>query len=215
MKNKLKAVKKFHEAFGLGINHKPIAKLSKGKLKLRFDLMAEENEEYLEAAKDDDLVEVADALGDVDQDRWTAVDRHPGHRQVDDDEDSPDDLLADLEPTPDVRWMDLLLRPIRVDHVEGIEARPLPSCCRRHGGEFRVAAELVVFDGFALGRQTGLVGVADRRPEVGDELHAALALELRLPGNHRGVGRTALRHRLVDLVDATTLNPELVRQVCI
>lgn len=65
MKNKLKAVKKFHEAFGLGINHKPIAKLSEGKLKLRFDLMAEENEEYLEAAKDDDLVEVADALGDM------------------------------------------------------------------------------------------------------------------------------------------------------
>ena len=65
MKNKLQAVKKFHEAFGLGINHKPIAKLSEGKLKLRFDLMAEENEEYLEAAKDDDLVEVADALGDM------------------------------------------------------------------------------------------------------------------------------------------------------
>ena len=37
----------------------------KNKLKLRFDLMAEENEEYLEAAKDNDLVEVADALGDM------------------------------------------------------------------------------------------------------------------------------------------------------
>ena len=65
MKNKIQAVKEFHEAFGLGINQKPIAKLSDSKLKLRFDLMAEENEEYLEAAKEDDLVEVADALGDM------------------------------------------------------------------------------------------------------------------------------------------------------
>ena len=65
MKNKLKAVQEFHEAFGLGIQQKPIAKLLESKLKLRFDLMAEENEEYLEAAKDNDLVEVADALGDM------------------------------------------------------------------------------------------------------------------------------------------------------
>jgi predicted HAD superfamily Cof-like phosphohydrolase len=65
MKNKLKAVQEFHEAFGLGIQHKPIASLADAKLKLRFDLMAEENEEYLEAAKENDLVEVADALGDM------------------------------------------------------------------------------------------------------------------------------------------------------
>ena len=65
MKNKLKAVEEFHESFGLGIKHKPIAKLAESKLKLRFDLMAEENEEYLEAAKNNDLVEVADALGDM------------------------------------------------------------------------------------------------------------------------------------------------------
>ena len=65
MKNKLNAVKEFHDAFGLDVKHEPIAKLTAGKLKLRFDLMAEENEEYLEAAKNDDLVEVADALGDM------------------------------------------------------------------------------------------------------------------------------------------------------
>jgi len=65
MINKLKAVQEFHESFGLGIQHKPIAKLDENKLKLRFDLMAEENEEYLEAAKNNDLVEVADALGDM------------------------------------------------------------------------------------------------------------------------------------------------------
>ena len=65
MKNKLKAVQEFHEAFGLGIQQEPVAKLSESKLKLRFDLMAEENEEYLEAAKENNLVEVADALGDM------------------------------------------------------------------------------------------------------------------------------------------------------
>ncbi len=65
MKNKLKAVKEFHEAFGLGLKNSPIANLSEQKLKLRFDLMAEENDEYLEAAKNNDLVEVADALGDM------------------------------------------------------------------------------------------------------------------------------------------------------
>lgn len=65
MIHKLKAVQEFHESFKLGIQHKPIAKLDDDKLKLRFDLMAEENEEYLEAAKNNDLVEVADALGDM------------------------------------------------------------------------------------------------------------------------------------------------------
>jgi predicted HAD superfamily Cof-like phosphohydrolase len=65
MKNKIKAVQEFHEAFGLGVQQKPIANLDENKLKLRFDLMAEENEEYLEAAKNNDIVEVADALGDL------------------------------------------------------------------------------------------------------------------------------------------------------
>ncbi|SFS54167.1 pyrophosphohydrolase domain-containing protein [Lutibacter maritimus] len=65
MKNKIKAVQEFHEAFGLGVQQKPIANLDENKLQLRFDLMAEENEEYLEAAKNNDIVEVADALGDM------------------------------------------------------------------------------------------------------------------------------------------------------
>ena len=65
MKNKLKAVEDFHNAFGLGVNETPIANLSPQKLKLRYDLMAEENDEYFEAAQDNDLVEVADALGDM------------------------------------------------------------------------------------------------------------------------------------------------------
>ena len=65
MKNKLKSVQKFHEAFKLGIKHTPTANLGEAKNKLRFDLMAEENEEYFEAAQNNDLTEVADALGDM------------------------------------------------------------------------------------------------------------------------------------------------------
>jgi predicted HAD superfamily Cof-like phosphohydrolase len=65
MKKKIKAVKKFHKAFGIGFKKEPIAKLPEQKLQLRFDLMEEENREYLEAARNNDLVEVADALGDM------------------------------------------------------------------------------------------------------------------------------------------------------
>jgi len=65
MKNKIKAVETFHNAFGITNRENPIAKTNAKEMKLRFDLMAEENEEYLEAANNNDLVEVADALGDM------------------------------------------------------------------------------------------------------------------------------------------------------
>lgn len=65
MKKRLQAVKAFHTAFGLGIKDEPTADLGKEKNRLRFELMKEENEEYLQAANNSDLVEVADALGDM------------------------------------------------------------------------------------------------------------------------------------------------------
>jgi predicted HAD superfamily Cof-like phosphohydrolase len=65
MKNKIAAVHEFHSAFGLGIKNSPTADLGEVKNLLRYKLMREENEEYLEAANDNDLVEVADALGDM------------------------------------------------------------------------------------------------------------------------------------------------------
>ncbi len=61
----LEAVKKFHETYDLGYSEKPIASLGDAKNLLRFNLMKEENEEYLAAANANDLVEVADALGDM------------------------------------------------------------------------------------------------------------------------------------------------------
>ncbi|PKP25349.1 MAG: hypothetical protein CVU03_08330 [Bacteroidetes bacterium HGW-Bacteroidetes-2] len=65
MKRKIEAVKQFHTAFGLGIKNTPTADLGEAKNLLRYKLMREENEEYLEAANTNDLVEVADALGDM------------------------------------------------------------------------------------------------------------------------------------------------------
>lgn len=65
MKDKIEAVKAFHKAFKLSYRETPQADLGVEKNMLRFQLMREENEEYLEAANNDDLVEVADALGDM------------------------------------------------------------------------------------------------------------------------------------------------------
>ncbi|MGG7035544.1 MAG: hypothetical protein ACI7YS_10180 [Flavobacterium sp.] len=65
MKKQLEAVKEFHTVFGLGYSEKPKSDLGGNKHLLRFNLMKEENEEYLEAAKKGDLVEIADALGDM------------------------------------------------------------------------------------------------------------------------------------------------------
>lgn len=65
IKKPIDAVTAFHKAFGLGIKNEPTADLSSEKNLLRYKLMREENEEYLEAANNNDLVEVADALGDM------------------------------------------------------------------------------------------------------------------------------------------------------
>jgi predicted HAD superfamily Cof-like phosphohydrolase len=58
------AVAQFHDSFGIQNNDAPTTALTASEVQLRFDLMKEENEEYLEAAKNGDLVEIADALGD-------------------------------------------------------------------------------------------------------------------------------------------------------
>lgn len=57
-------VEQFHDAFGIKNHYEPTVDLTAAEVELRFNLMKEENEEYLEAAKNGDLVEVADALGD-------------------------------------------------------------------------------------------------------------------------------------------------------
>jgi len=65
MKDKISAVELFHTSFGLGVSQDLQADLGEAKNMLRFNLMDEENKEYLEAAAANDMVEVADALGDM------------------------------------------------------------------------------------------------------------------------------------------------------
>jgi len=65
LKETINKVRLFHDAFGIDNAHQPTAELSKNDLLLRYKLMREENEEYLEAAENGDLVEIADALGDM------------------------------------------------------------------------------------------------------------------------------------------------------
>jgi predicted HAD superfamily Cof-like phosphohydrolase len=65
MQRQLNAVKEFHDAFSLGYSENPSTAIGDKKIKLRFDLMQEENEEYLDAANKNDIIEIADALGDM------------------------------------------------------------------------------------------------------------------------------------------------------
>jgi len=65
MQKQIQSVHEFHSAFGLGINTNPTGDLGENKNLLRFNLMKEENEEYLEAVQNNDIVEIADALGDM------------------------------------------------------------------------------------------------------------------------------------------------------
>jgi len=65
LKEKIDAVYQFHRVFGIGNNDEPEHNIGEDDFRLRHRLMHEENEEYLEAAQNGDLVEIADALGDM------------------------------------------------------------------------------------------------------------------------------------------------------
>ena len=63
MQDLILKVKEFQETFGQVVNGKPTL-VDLELANLRFELMKEENEEYMQAVIDKDVVEVADALGD-------------------------------------------------------------------------------------------------------------------------------------------------------
>ena len=65
MRKQINHVKNFHESFGIENKIKPTHQVGEDVFNLRFKLMMEENEEYLEACKNGDLCEIADALGDM------------------------------------------------------------------------------------------------------------------------------------------------------
>jgi predicted HAD superfamily Cof-like phosphohydrolase len=60
---KIKSVAEFHEIFKIG-NADEVILISEKDYTLRYNLIKEENEEYLDACKNEDIVEIADALGD-------------------------------------------------------------------------------------------------------------------------------------------------------
>ena len=65
MRKQINHVKNFHEAFGIENKEIPTSNVSESIFNLRFKLMQEENNEYLEACQNGDLNEIADALGDM------------------------------------------------------------------------------------------------------------------------------------------------------
>ena len=64
MRVKLNSVNHFHTVFKIGEAPKEPTLIPKKEYILRYDLMKEETDEYLEACKNNDIVEIADALGD-------------------------------------------------------------------------------------------------------------------------------------------------------
>lgn len=64
MYKQLQQVKEFQKTFGSGCGDYPQL-ISPETTLLRFELMSEENQEYLQAAEQQNLTEVADALGDM------------------------------------------------------------------------------------------------------------------------------------------------------
>ena len=60
---KIKSVAEFHTVFKIG-NADKMRLIDEREYTLRYNLIKEENEEYLEACKNGDIVEIADALGD-------------------------------------------------------------------------------------------------------------------------------------------------------
>lgn len=63
--NKIKSVEEFHDIFKIGNRYEPTGTVPAEEAMLRYNLLKEENEEYLEACKNGDVVEIADALGDL------------------------------------------------------------------------------------------------------------------------------------------------------
>jgi len=63
LKDKISSVEEFHNVFKIG-NASEIKLIEERDYMLRYNLIKEENEEYLEACKNGDIIEIADALGD-------------------------------------------------------------------------------------------------------------------------------------------------------
>lgn len=79
---KVHKVKEFHEVFKIGNREIPEVNVTEQEYMLRHNLLKEENEEYLEACKSGNLVEVADALGDQLYIIFGTILRHGLHHKI-------------------------------------------------------------------------------------------------------------------------------------
>ena len=75
-------VKEFHDVFGIGYSAEPTAVISEKDYMLRYNLMKEENDEYLDACQRGDLVEIADALGDKMYILFGTIIKHGLHHKI-------------------------------------------------------------------------------------------------------------------------------------
>jgi predicted HAD superfamily Cof-like phosphohydrolase len=64
MESQFNKIKEWCEATDIAVAEKPTT-IPEDRYRLRFNLMAEENVEYLEACASGDTVEIADAIGDM------------------------------------------------------------------------------------------------------------------------------------------------------
>lgn len=64
MQKQLKQVEEFHKLFKIPNKYQP-SLIDENNALLRYKLMREENEEYLEASQNKSLTDIADALGDM------------------------------------------------------------------------------------------------------------------------------------------------------
>lgn len=64
MKKQIEAVELFHKTFNAPVGSSPKS-IPQKRYDLRWRLMEEENEEYITACKEDNIVEISDALGDM------------------------------------------------------------------------------------------------------------------------------------------------------
>lgn len=75
-------VKLFHEVFKITYSAEPTAVISEQDYMLRYNLMKEENDEYLEACRKGDLTEIADALGDKMYILFGTIIKHGLHHKI-------------------------------------------------------------------------------------------------------------------------------------
>lgn len=62
--SKIDSVREFHDVFRIGNRQEPTGEIPEAEYTLRYNLLKEELDEYLDACRRGDIVEIADALGD-------------------------------------------------------------------------------------------------------------------------------------------------------